>query len=62
MTVTQYLTPRDEWGVLWGVDHLLDLGELDTKAPNSKQQSYMLSTNCAVCDDGTIKLFAEEVH
>ena len=60
--VTRYLTPADEWGVLRRIDYLLDLGELDTKVPNSKQQGYMLSTDCDVCNDGTIKLFAEEVQ
>ena len=61
-TVTRYLTPTDEWGVLLGIEYLLDRGELDTKAPNSKQQGYMLSTNCVICNDGTIKLFAKEVQ
>ena len=60
--VTRYLTPADEWGVLRRIDYLLDLGELDTKVPNSKQQGYMLSTDCNVCNNGRIKLFAVKVQ
>ena len=60
--VTRYLTPADEWVVLRRIDYLLDLGELDTKTPNSKQQGCTLSTDSNVCNTGTIKLFAEEVQ
>ena len=60
--VTKYLTPADQWGVLCGIDYLLDLGEMEMKVPHSKQQDYMLSTNCNICNDGTMKLFAEEVQ
>ena len=34
----RYLSPLNEWVVLRGIDYLPDLGELDTKIPNSKQQ------------------------
>ena len=59
-TITRPLPPVVEWVVLCVIDYLLDLGEPDTKVPNFKQQGSTLGAFCDVCNDGTIKLFAEE--
>ena len=61
-TITRHLAPADKRGVLCRIYFLLDLGELDTKVPNFKQQGYTLCAFCNICNDRTIKLFAEEVQ
>ena len=56
------MTSADEWEVLCIICNQLDLGELNTKKSNSKQQGYLLSTDCNACMDGAIKLIAEELQ
>ena len=60
--IMTYLVPGEEWGVLRGIDHLLDLRELSMKMPSSKQQVHVLGLSCSFCNDGTVKLFEEEVQ
>ena len=38
--ITRDLTPQDKWGVLRGVDDLLDLEELDTNVSETAKQVY----------------------
>ena len=32
------------------------------KVPSSKQQVHVLGSSCGICNDGTVKLFEEEVQ
>ena len=59
--VTTYLIPGVEWGILGGIDFLLDLREIAMKTPSSKQKAPMLGSPCSLCNDSMVKLFKEEV-
>ena len=60
--IRRYLAPGEEWGVLRWINLLLDLGELSTKVPSSKQQVHILGASCDICNNSTVKLFTEEVQ
>ena len=51
----RYQAPGEEWGALRGINHLLDLDELSSK-------DHVLGSSCNICNDGTVKLFVEEVQ
>ena len=54
--ITTHLFPGGEWGVFRGN------GGMSMKVPSSKQQVHMLGLSWGDCNDGTVKLFKEEVQ
>ena len=52
----------DEWGVLQGSDHFLNVQKMSMKVPKSRQLRYAMGSLCDACRDRTILICSKELE